>query len=192
MLIKLHGIFARDYGPEYEIEAETIADAVEGLTRQLKFYEHMPIDERPVVRIAGVETEDDLYAKKEQKEIHLVPAMIGGGGGFGKILIGAALIGLAFIPGLGTIASVTISSMLMTTGIGLVLSGAMQLFMKAPEVKNSADPKASKYMSLSDNTVAIGTPIAIQYGRGPATGHVLAINIDSSEMVYGTFPATTS
>jgi len=187
MLIKLHGIFAKDFGPEYEIEADTMADAIEGLTRQLGFYGDRPLDLRPQVRVAEVEDLAELFAPTEQKVINLVPAMIGGGG-VAKIVLGAAIIvGAILAPW-----SLPVTTALVSFGATLVLNGAMQLFMKAPTIdnSNSADPEASKYMSLGDNTVAIGTPIAIQYGRGPATGHLLAVNVDSSDMVFGNFPAT--
>jgi predicted phage tail protein len=193
MLIKLHGIFKNDYGPEFRIEANSIAEAIRGFSEQVGFYANRQLDDRPVARVAEVDDPNDLYKNTELKEINLVPAMIGGGGGFAKILIGAALIAAAFIPGLGTIAGVAISSMLLTAGATLVLSGAMQLFMPAPQmtgIKGTKDPDASKYFGLSDNTVAIGTPIPIQYGRGPATGHVLALNVDAKDLIYGQFPAT--
>lgn len=189
MLIKLHGIFAQDFGPEYRIEADTIGEAIEGLTRQLGFYGDRPIEQRPTVRVLGVDDPKQLYEKTEQSEIHLVPAMIGGGG-VGKIIAGAALIAFAVFNPLG-IASALVLSAIMSVGATLVLSGAMQLFMKAPEIsKGSADPEASKYFGLSDNTVNIGTPIPIQYGRGPATGHVLALNVDAKDLIYGNFPTT--
>ena len=74
MLIKLHGKFAKDYGSEHYIEAHTIADAVEGLTRQIGFYGHLPIEQRPLVRIAGVDDLSTLGNITEQKEIHLPQA----------------------------------------------------------------------------------------------------------------------
>ena len=190
MLIKLHGIFAQDFGPEFKIEADTIAEAIEGLTRQLLFYSDRPIEQRPVCRVVEVDDPREMFQKTELKEVHLVPAMIGGGG-FGKIIIGAAIIAFAVINPFSIAAAWIITGMI-TIGATLVLQGAMQLFMKAPElsIKGSQDPEASKYFGLSDNTVAIGTPIPIQYGRGPATGHLLAINIDAKDLVYGQFPTT--
>lgn len=190
MLIKLHGILKKDFGPEIFIEADTVAEAIEGFTRQVDFYSNMLLDERPILRVIGFDTLETLFGKTEQDEIHIVPAMIGGGGGFGKILIGAALVGLA-LTGVGAgiaIAGTSLATMAFTVGVGLILSGTMQLFMKAPSISKENDPDASKYLGIGDNTVNIGTPIALQWGRGPATGHVLAINVDSTEMITGTFP----
>jgi predicted phage tail protein len=191
MQIKLHGIFAQDYGAEHRIEAKTVAEAIEGFTRQVGFYTDRPIEQRPVMAVVGHHTLESLIEEKELNEVHLVPAMIGGGG-VGKIVIGAALIAIALTNPFGWafLATAAVASAVVSIGVTLVLSGVMQLFMKAPEVGKNSDPEASKYMGLGDNTVAIGTPIPIQYGRGPATGHLLAVNVDSSDFVLGQFPAT--
>lgn len=191
MQIKLHGKFAEDYPGEFFIEANTVADAVEGWSRQVGFYEHLPLDQRPIVRIVGFDTEKSLAETTEQNTIHLVPAMIGGGGKFGTILLGAALIGLTVaLPGIGTVIGGKIGSALLAAGVGMVLSGVMGLFVKAPSVSKSNDPDASKYLGLSNNTTSIGTPIGIYYGRNAVDPHVLALNVDSSDMVVGAFPAT--
>lgn len=186
MQIKLHGIFKEAYPGDYEIQADTIAEAIEGWSRQVGFYDHLPYEHRPVVRVVGCDDVDKLYEKTEQIEIHLVPAMMGGGGKFGAILIGAALIGLSFIPGIGQAVQVA----LLSTGIGMTLTGVMGLFIKAPSLSKDKDPDASKYLGLSNNTTAIGTPIALCYGEVPVNGHVLALNVDATDMVTGTFPTT--
>ncbi len=190
MKIKLHGIFKEAYPGDYEIEATTAAEAIEGWSRQVGFYEHLTYEFRPVARVVGFDTFDSLHEITEQNEIHLVPAMMGGGGKFGSILIGAALIGIAVLnPGIGgMVLSQAGVGAFLGAGIGMVLSGVMGLFIKAPSVSKSKDPEASKYLGLSNNTTAIGTPIAICYGEVPVAGHVLALNVDATDMVNGTFP----
>lgn len=193
MEIKLHGRFAEDYPGDFFIEADCVAEAIEGWSRQIGFYDSLPYTDRPVCRIVGFLTDESLFEKTEQKVIHLVPSMSGGGGKFGTILVGAALIGLAFIPG-GQVGTLLLGNMLsgavLAAGIGMVLTGAMALFIKAPSVSKSSDPAASKYLGLNDNTTAIGTPIAICYGRVPVNGQVLALNIDSNDIISGAFPVT--
>jgi predicted phage tail protein len=186
MRIELHGKFADDYETGFEIKADTVAEAIDGWSRQVNFYGDMTVEERPVVRVLGFDTEDSLYEPTEQKVIHLVPAMMGGGGKFGSILIGAALIGLSIAApplGIGT----KVATALMATGIGMALTGIMGLFMKAPTV--TKEQEASKYLGLGNNTTEIGTPIAFCLGEVSINGHVLALNVDSSDMVSGTFPA---
>jgi predicted phage tail protein len=191
MLIKLHGKFAEDYPGEFNIEAHTVAEAIDGWSRQIGFYEDLVVDDRPIARVVGCYTDEDLAAPTEQKVIHIVPAMIGGGGNFGKILIGAALIASVFVlPGIGIGLSAAMQGALLGAGIGMALGGVMGLFMKAPSLSKSTDPDASKYLGLSDNTTAIGTVIAYCMGEVPVNGQVLALNVDSNNMVVGTFPAS--
>lgn len=191
MEIKLHGKFAEDYPGTFEIEASTVAEAIDGWSRQVNFYGDIMVNHRPICRVVGFTTPEELSAPTEQKVIHLVPAMVGGGGNFGKILIGAALIASVFVlPGIGITLSSAVQGALLGAGIGMALGGVMGLFMKAPSISKSNDPEASKYLGLSDNTTAIGTVIAICYGENPVNGQVLALNVDSSDMVSGTFPAS--
>lgn len=184
MRIKLHGIFAKEFGDEHFIEANTVAEAIEGLTRQVGFYDHLMLADRPTCRVLGFDREEDFYLETELEEIHIVPAMIGGGA-VGRILIGTALI----IAGVLALPNVAIGGALIGAGIGMILGGVMSFFVKAPTISKDNDPEASKYLGLGENTVTIGTPIPIQFGRGPANGHILALNVDSSDMVFGTFPA---
>lgn len=192
MLIKLHGMFAKNFGPEIYIEAGTVAEAIEGFSRQVNFYNDRLLEDRPLTRVIGFDDEESFYKPTEQKEIHLVPAMIGGGGGFGRILIGAALIVIGVIispiPGIGQ----TLGPALIASGIAMVIGGVMSFFVKAPTTSKDNDPEASKYLGLGENTVEIGTVIPWQCGRGPATGHILALNVDSSDMLMGSFPSTPS
>ena len=180
MQIKLHGKFAEDYPGDFFIEADTVAEALEGWSRQVGFYEDLPHNQRPIARVVGRRTVESLYEKTEQNEVHIVPAMSGGGGKFGSIILGSILVVVGFFT----------TPYLTMIGISMIISGVMGLFIKAPSISKSNDPDASKYLGLSNNTTAIGTPIAICYGRVPVDGHVLALNVDSTEMVTGTFPGT--
>jgi predicted phage tail protein len=128
--------------------------------------------------------------------------MYGGGGKWGAIILGVALIAAAFAlpvlaPGAtglffaGTSIGMT-TGMMFTMGAGMLLLGVSQLFMKAPTVDKSSDPPPSKYLGNSKNTSAIGTLITMAYGRIKLTGHWLSIQVDSNDLVTTSFPATTS
>ncbi len=184
MKLVLHGIL-REQFVECEIAAETVAEAIEGWSRQCGLTD-LPLTDRPVIDVVGFDTVELLTAKTEVTEIHLVPAMYGGKGGFGQILIGAALIGLSFVPGIGT----ALSAGLMAAGIGMAVGGALSFFMKAPSVGASNDPDASKYLGTKGNTTQIGTLIGKGYGRFPVSGQYMSIQVNSQDMVFGTFPAS--
>lgn len=178
------------YG-ELDIEAETVADAIEGWSCQVGL-DQVPLFQKMVIDVVGFDTEEKLFAKTDVKVIHLLPSMFGGGGAFGKILLGAALIGLSLIPGgvVGTMLLGKFALGVMAAGIGMVLSGVMQIFMKAPTVSKSDDPEASKYLGSGTNTTEIGTLIPKGYGRMLLGGHYLSIQVNSNDMVHGVFPDT--
>lgn len=188
MKIVLHGELASRFGEEHFIETSTPAEAIEGLSRQL---EGWPRD--MVLDVVGFGTEEALFSQTTEDTIHLMPRMYGGGGRWGTILIGAALIGLAVATGGISVLGMTISQgSLFLMGAGLVVMGVSQLFMKAPTVDKANDPPASKYLGINKNTAAIGTPIPLGYGRMKVAGHWLSLQSNSSAMVTTTFPANPS
>jgi predicted phage tail protein len=175
----LHGVLKEKYGEFVEFNSTTVADALEGFSRQAKDF---PRD--LLIDVIGFDIEDKIYAPTDVAEVHLVPSMFGGGA-VGKIIVGLILIAVAvLVPGLGT----AFSAALLSAGIGLALGGVMQLFMKTPVAVKQID--ASKYLSNSKNTVAIGTPITMAWGRVKLAGQWLSIQANSNKMAYGTFPAT--
>jgi predicted phage tail protein len=191
MKVRLHGQLAK-LGNEFEINTDVPADAIEGLSRQLPDW---PRD--MLIDAIGFDTEDKLRAPTEANEIHLMPRMFGGGGKFGKILLGAALIGVAIATGGAglSLAGVVISQgSLFLAGAGMMLAGVSQLFLKAPTIDNGgpADPPASKYLGINENTTEIGTLMIQAWGRIKIAGHWLSLQSDSSDLVTTSFPATTS
>lgn len=183
MKVIFHGKFAQDYGREHNILAKNIYEAVEALTRQLKFYADRLIEDRPVAKIVGYDTQRSLEENPEV--IHIVPA-IAGGKGAGKILVGAALIGLSFVV---APASPFLASVLFNVGVSLALSGIVQLFIKAPTLSGQQDPEASQYLGLANNTTKVGTLRPYSMGTIKVTAaHLLALNVDSSDLIRGEFP----
>jgi len=66
----------------------------------------------------------------------------------------------------------------------------MSMFMKAPSVSASDDPDPSKYLGSKGNTTAIGTLIPKGYGRFPVSGQYMSLQVNSQDMVFGSFPAS--
>lgn len=187
MKIILHGVLAKQFGREYQIQTDVPADAIEGLSRQ---FPDWPRELR--IDVLGFHTEAALRSATSETEIHLMPSMYGGGGKWGQIIIGAALVVA------GVVLAVTNPGMpwyaiaLITTGASMMLNGISQFFMKAPTVDKSNDPPASKFLGNSKNTTAIGTLITMAWGRVKLSGHWLSVQVDSNDLVTTSFPATTS
>lgn len=179
MQVTFHGLLAEQYGKDHFIHASSIKDALEGLSRQLKIFENIMVDRRPVMRIVGHLTEESLSENPDK--IDVIP-MVGGGGGFTKIVIGSIIIAAAIlIPG---------AQFLLPVGISMVLGGVMELFIKAPSLSKQSDPEASTYLGLGNNTTKLGTLRSYSMGTVKVvTPHVIAINVDSNDLVKGEFPA---
>lgn len=184
MKIILHGNLKGRF-TEFDVEANTVAEALEGWSRQSGM-QHIPEFDKPLIEVVNYDTEEKLHTPTTDKVIHLFPMMFGGGGAFKQILIGAVLIGLSLIPGLGQAAQIA----LLSAGIGMAVGGVMQMFMKAPSVSKSQDPDPSKYLGAGGNSTKIGTLIPKGYGRFLLGGHYLSVQVNANDMVYGTFPTT--
>lgn len=181
-----HGTLAQLYDI-CMIAGNSVSEVIEGWSRQTNMAE-IPLQGRPILQVAGFNTKEELEAPLEAAEVHIFPAMFGGGG-FGKILMGAAMIGVAFIPGINVIAA-GLKAALIVAGATMALTGVVELFMGAPSLSKEEDPEASKYLGSGNNTTAIGTPIPIGGGRVKVGGHLLSMQVNSNDFVNGKFPTT--
>ncbi len=121
----------------------------------------------------------ELYDPIGISEIKIVPVVTGSGRGFGKMLLGAALIGLSFISfgGANSMAFAfkggftaakfaevgLISKSLAYVGASLVLSGVADLF--TPQVQPEAEDPLSASFSNTVNTTLATVPLPIVYGE---------------------------
>lgn len=174
--------------PVYECDADSAAEAINAFSRQTKVLNPIPGEHRPVFKVLGHDGVEDLLDKtREDSDIVLVPAMMGGGGrgGFMQILIGAVLIAASFIPGLQgvTVLGMSITSMLLSMGISMMLGGLLQLISPAPSLDTGPqgqDTEASRYLGTPKNTVQSGTRIPLAYGENKVYGQFLSFNIQAS------------
>lgn len=177
--VHLHGYFSKFHDGPVMIAGDTVAELVEGVTRQLEGFQPDPIKGRHRVKVAGFDTEEAIFSDlgPEVEDIHLVPQFNGGkNGGLLQILVGAALIGLSFIPGIGALAS----GLLMKVGALALLGGLTQMLAPTPD-SDSQTQNRSNYLGTPKNTVKIGTRIPILYGRHRVYGHYLSFDINAIE-----------
>jgi hypothetical protein len=177
MRLIFHGQLRTLYGPEVVMCADTITEALEGFSRQQDNWpSNLPVD------VVGFNTPELL--KTYADEVHLMPAMQGGGGKWGQIIIGAIIVtvGIFMLPN-------PIGVSLIISGGLMMAQGVLQLFMKAPTVSKNQDPEASKYLNVNRNTTAVGTPMTLAWGRIDLAGHWLSLQSDSNNLSFGVFPA---
>lgn len=178
--VYLHGYLAAFHDGPVTMSGNTVAEIVEGVTRQLPGFRPDPIRGRHRIKIVDYDTEESLnqFLGDDVEEIHIVPQMSGGKkGGLLQILLGAALIGVGMMIGMGTI----FGSMLIKTGALALLGGLTAMMAPKPESdKNEKDRTA--YLGAPKNTVKIGTRIPILYGEHYVAGHFLSFDVNAIDV----------
>lgn len=177
--IYLHGSLAELHPEPITVEAATVAEAI----RSLKMVPELQPKEGEFhqIRIEGVDNQVALFSETEMSEIHVYPLTGGAGGnnGLTQILLGIALVTLAIINpaflAAGAKFGITQASLFLTGGL-MIAGGIMQMLMPTPEAEGN---KSSKFLSASENTVQIGTPITLAYGTNRLGGHYLSFDVDS-------------
>ena len=191
--VKFHGILKKLCPKIYEIDAQTPAEALRGLTNQLPQLirkdggrYHCQVKECP--------TKDALFSTfGNLTELNVYPSFIASGGGnssgwitvaIGVLIIAAAVIIAIATAGAGVAAMAAIASMgkwgvaAVMMGAGMVLSGCVQLLTPVPKIRNTQESQVaeSRFFNANQNTTAIGTRIAVAYGRNKIYGQLLSFN----------------
>lgn len=152
----------------------------------------------------GIDLDKLLLGMGKHTELHIIPVPLAAKkGGFGKIILGVAMIGLSFVPGLqgtlsfglsglgpgtfgpaGPVASIlgkAAVSGIRSLGTSLLFSGASSLL--TPQVKNNyqtgqVDQRASFLFDGAVNVAEQGGPIPIVYGTYRVGSVVVGSGLD--------------
>jgi len=175
--VKLLGELGRKFGRSYEFMANSPKDVMSALCNQLDGFKQYMIDahEHGVgFKLINDDPDGMDYSNVLMGCNRLVIApIVSGGGTMGRILIGVALIALAFVPGVGSIAlatfgktATTLGSVLFSIGTGLVLTGIASLLTPPVETpKGDAERKESFLFDRATELTSQGAPIPLLYGR---------------------------
>ena len=196
--LKLYGQLAEFIGhKEFEIKVNCVSQAVSFLIHNFPEVECFMSPKYYQVKVGNYDIdESELGYPVGQEDIHFIPAISGAGRGFGKILLGAALIAGAFlIPGLpGGAATFSmkaglgggfLAKSMVYVGASLVLSGVSDLLFPLPEPQkfsSEEDPQLSFSFSGVQNTSRAGTPVPIVYGEIFTGSVVISAAIDTNQV----------
>ena len=201
--IKLYGELAEFVGhKEFEVKADTLKSAVSFLINNFEGIEKYMSPKYYQVKVGNYAIgEDELtYPIGKKEDIHFIPVITGAGRGFGKILLGAALIGVAILaPGAGFMAGggfgfagagamagkFSFAAMLGNIGIGLVLTGVSEMLTPLPkrqEFNSEEDPRLSFSFSGTQQTGRAGTPVPLVYGEIFTGSVVISGGIDTEQV----------
>ena len=200
--IKLYGELADFVGhKEFEVKADTLAHAVSFLINNFQGIEKFISPKYYQVKVGDYFINEQEFAHPIGREdIHFIPVISGAGRGFGKILLGAALIAGAFIinpaisfsfskgiTGFSTLTGVSGFFTKAAVGLGasLVLSGVSDMLFPLPEIpdlENPEDPRLSFSFGGTQQTGRAGTPVPLVYGEIFTGSVVISGGIDTEQV----------
>tara|TARA_R100001460_G_scaffold12663_1_gene28921 strand:+ start:6050 stop:6655 length:606 start_codon:yes stop_codon:yes gene_type:complete len=195
--IKLYGKLAEFIGhKEFEIKADTISKAVSFLIHNFPELEAYMSPKYYQVKVGDYSIDkDEINYPVGKQDIHFIPVITGSGKGLGKVLLGAALIGVAVFSG-GTGLSLGAGGVFGFTGGGLaaiggniglalVLSGVSDMLFPLPKPQkfsSEEDPRLSFSFSGLQNTSRAGTPVPIVYGEIFTGSVVISAAVDTNQV----------
>ena len=196
--VKLYGELA-DFVGHKELDAviNSTADAIRFLVTNFPKLEAHMANRHYQVLVNDYEIgEEDIHNPIGQSDISIVPVIAGAGGGLGKTLLGAAMIGLAFaMPAGGAfISQAPFQALTFTSGLAkgafylgaaLTLQGVSDMLFPLPEQKeftNEEDPRISFNFSGVQNTSRAGTSHPIVYGEIVTGSVVISAGIDTNQV----------
>ena len=178
--IKLYGELAEFVGhKEFEVQVDSLQKAVSFLVNNFAGIEKYMNPRYYQVKVGDYAVDEtEILHPIGQEDIHFVPVITGAGRGIGKILLGAALIGIAFLMpvasgGLSLGAGIKAGSLAkvgfmtkMVAGVGasLVLSGVSDMLFPLPDVpafEDTQDPRLSFSFGGTQQTGRAGTPVPL-------------------------------
>jgi len=201
--LKLYGELAKFIGhKEFEIKVHNLPQAISFLVNNFPGVEAYMNPKLYQVRIGNYEiNKDEIDYPIGQQDIHIVPVISGAGGGFGRFLTGALLIGSSFFfPGAGlfgttsflgssagvvgisttgALAATAIGTGLSAIGAGLILSGVSEMLYPTQTAEFEDNPQISFSFSGTQNTARAGTPVPIVYGEIFTGSVVISGDIDT-------------
>ena len=199
--LKLYGELAEFVGhKEFEIQVDSLSKAVSFLVNNFPQVEKFMNPQYYQVKVGNYAVnEEEIHHPIGQEDIHIVPVIAGAGGSTGKILLGAALIGGAFlftpltagsffspIVAKGSFAAaLPMTKAAIGLGGALILSGVSDMLFPLPkpkEFKSEQDPQLSFSFSGTQNTSRAGTPVPIVYGEIVTGSVVISGAIDTQQV----------
>jgi predicted phage tail protein len=205
--IVLHGALATRFGASFELDVRSPVEAVRALIVQIKGFRqalregHYRVLKAREHVVESLDLEELKLRLGRSKEIHIVPVIAGSASGWGKILAGVAIIGLAIAApyalgleaGLGASAiggatafGVGISfGNIAALGAAVALSGVAQMLSPAPTLAGgsaSVDRKESFLFGSADNVTAQGVPVPIGFGEFVTGSVVISVGLSTEEI----------
>ena len=192
--VKLLGELGRRFGRSYRFMANSPKDVISALSNQLvgfKDYLTGAHEDGVGFRLVDEDADGMDYEKVMMPCRQLVIApIISGGGNIGRILIGVALIALAFIPFGGAAFAGFVagkfaigSGILFSLGTSLVLTGVAALLTPPVKPPKETERKDSFLFDRATELSSQGAPVPILYGRFLAASPLIISSAITTQQV---------
>lgn len=192
--VKLLGELGRRFGRSYRFMANSPKDVISALSNQLagfKDYLTGAHEDGIGFRLVDEDAEGMDYEEMMMPCRQLVIApIISGGGNIGRILIGIALIALAFIPFGGAAFAGFVagkfaigSGILFSLGTSLVLTGVAALLTPPVKQPKETERKDSFLFDRATELSSQGSPVPILYGRFLAASPLIISSAITTQQV---------
>ncbi len=196
--IKLYGDLREITGhSELDAHVNSVGDSIRFLLMNWPQLEaHMNTRHYQVLTDGNDIGEEEIHYPVAE-EIKIVPVIAGAGGGAGKFLAGAAIIGLSIATGGGfaalnaTLTGATaggltgLSAIGFKVGAGLALMGVSEMLFPVPKpekFENDQDPRISFDFGGTPNTSRAGTTHPIVYGEIFTGSTVISMNLTTDQV----------
>lgn len=199
--VKLIGELGRRFGRSYSFVASSPREVISALSNQLAGFKDYLCDahEKGIgFRLVDGDAEGMSYEEAMMgcKQLIIAP-IVTGGGAFGRILLGIALVALAFIPGVGfaaaTAATATsaataagftaFGSILFKLGITMVLTGIASLLTPPVEPPRETERKDSFLFDRATELTTQGQPVPLLYGKFLAASPLIISSAITTQQV---------
>ena len=194
--IKLYGDLKEitGYG-ELEAHVNSVGDSIRFLLMNWPQLEAHMNTQYYQVLTDGTDIGEEEIHYPVAEEIKIVPVIAGAGGNTGKILLGAALIGIGIASGGATWAGMgfaaktagtfSMAAMAGNIGIALVLSGVSGMLFPTPKpekFENDQDPRISFDFGGTPNTSRAGVTHPVCYGEIFTGSTVISMNLTTDQV----------
>lgn len=188
--IRLYGVLGARFGRVHTLAVSSTAEAVRALGVLLPGFRKFMLCAKDSGLTFAVFNgrrnlgEDELPHPVGDAEIRIAPILIGSkSGGLFQVILGAALIASAFIPGLNAATFAGASSTLLGLGASMAIGGVVQ--MLSPQTSglasSSGDNGTSYYFNGPVNSAAQGDCVPLVYGRMRVGSKVISAGIYSED-----------
>jgi predicted phage tail protein len=201
--VKLLGELGRKFGRKHEFVARSPRDVISALSHQIEgFKEYLVCAHENNIVFKVVDKDSDGMEYENMlmpcDRLIIAPIISGAGGSVGKIVLGVAMIGLAFVSFGGSVAAGSLfagfaggkfalgSGLLFTIGASLVFNGVSQLLTPQPQVSDPSSDVQRRESFLFDRAADLtnqGRPIPVLYGKFLANSPLIVSSAITTQAV---------